>query len=236
MKQKLREVVVLQHVPNEGAGTLLDYLKFEKIPVRTIALYRGDSLPDPDQVSAALIMGGPMNVYQEKEHPFLKEENVFIKKLIEADTPCFGVCLGSQLIAKALGFKVYKAKKPEIGWQDVSLSAAAESDPVFSQVHAKKFRVLQWHEDTFDLPAGATLLASSGEVPHQAYRYGECVYGLQFHVEVDRPMIEDWFQKSPDLGAILREHANYRGALKKITDGMYKRFFDLMKRRLDAVV
>ena len=128
-----KEVLILQHVPNEGAGTFLDFLEKKKIPFRTVALYQNDPLPqDLSAARAVLVMGGPMNVYDEEKYPFLKKEDAFIIRLLSENIPCLGICLGSQLIAKALGGKVYKAKRPEIGWDEVQLSEEARKDPLFS--------------------------------------------------------------------------------------------------------
>lgn len=221
-----KEVVILQHVANEGAGTMLDYLKKNGVAYRLIGLYRGDALPeDLSFVSAVLVMGGPMNVDEEEKFPFLRKEKLWIGRLIERGIPCLGVCLGAQLIARALGKRVYKAPKPEIGWQEVTLTAEAMKDPLFSTVNASTLRVLQWHEDTFDLPEGAVLLASGSEVPHQAYRYGDRAYGLQFHVEVNRSMLEDWFKDKENLAEILSVYDRYRNQLDQISFSVYERFF-----------
>lgn len=226
-----KKVLILKHVPNEGAGTIRDFLQKNSIPFQTVDLYDGRTLPDSlEELRAVVIMGGPMNVDEESRYPFLAEENAFIKKVIEADIPCLGICLGSQLIAKALGRKVYKAKAKEVGWHYVRLSEEAREDPLFSLMNYPSVRVLQWHEDTFDLPSGAVLLASSALVPHQAYRYKTHVYGLQFHLETDRLMLEDWFAGSPVLPVILAEFDAYDPVLRRLTDAMYQKFFQHISR------
>lgn len=220
-----RKVFILKHIASEDAGTILDFLKKRNIPHIGVNLYAGNSLPALDQVQALVIMGGPMNVYEEEKYPFLKEETVFIKKAIEAGIPCLGICLGSQLIAKALGKRVYKASQPEVGWDEVSLLESARQDVVFSMLGRERLKVLQWHEDTFDLPDHAALLASSAVVKNQAFRFGDRVYGLQFHVEVNRPMLEDWFKKSPELSKILAEYDEYQKTLDHLTERFYEKFF-----------
>jgi GMP synthase (glutamine-hydrolysing) len=222
----VKRVFILQHVPNEGAGTMLAHLEANGIRYSTVELYKNAPLPEPASVAAALVMGGPMNVYEEAQFPFLKAETDFIRVLAFSDVPVLGVCLGSQLIAKALGKRVYKAAAPEIGWQDVTLTDEARLDPFFAAVPARvPLRVLQWHEDTFDVPEGAVLLAQSAGVPHQAYRYKRNVYGLQFHLEADGAMIADWFKDRADAGTILAEYEAYRGKLETITEKMYACFF-----------
>ena len=224
-----KEVVILEHVPSEKAGTILDFLKKEKIPYREVRLFEKKfKLPSLEKIRALVVMGGPMNVYEERKFPFLKAENMFIQKAVRAGIPYLGICLGSQLLAKALGAKVYKARKPEVGWDDVRLLPVCKKDPVFGGLDFDSLRVLQWHEDTFDLPKGSVRLASSGIVPNQAYACRKKFYGLQFHVEVNRPMLEDWFKKHPRKTAILREYGSYRKNLGKITGNLYRRFFGLV--------
>ena len=230
MKFKTRKVFILKHVPNEDAGTILDFLKKEKIEFETVALYDGAILPSSlEWVRAVVVMGGPMNVYEETRHPFLKIENTFIQAVVKNRIPYLGICLGAQLLAKALGAKVYKAKAPEVGWFDVELekTKAAGAENIFSGLHQSTLRVLQWHEDTFDLPQGARLLARGQTVSHQAYGGDGLFFGLQFHVEVNRPMIEDWFKKREDLSAILTEFDSYSHELSKLTEKIYRDFFKI---------
>jgi GMP synthase (glutamine-hydrolysing) len=227
-KEPGKEVWILKHVANEGAGTIHDFLIDRKVPVRFIELYRGESIPDDlSRVRAVCVMGGPMNVDAESEHPFLAAEKKFIRTLMSGNIPVLGVCLGSQLIAAALGKKVYKASTPEIGWSDVSLTSAAADDPVFSALPQRSLSVLQWHEDTFDLPDGAVLLARGSEVPHQAFRAGRSVYGFQFHVEVTGSMLMDWFEKRPEFAGIMDRYRAYQAELNILTHRIYDRFFSL---------
>ena len=122
---------------------------------------------------------------------FSEIEDLFIKEAIQRGKSILGICLGAQLIAKALGAKVFKAPMKEIGWYDVSLTRIGSRDPLFSNL-PKTFPVFQWHEDTFEIPKAGKLIATSTDVPHQAFRYGENVYGLQFHLEVTEEMIKEW--------------------------------------------
>ncbi len=222
---RVKKVFILKHVPNEGAGTLLDYLEREGLAHEHVLLYAGQPLPPVEAVRAALVMGGPMNVDEEDRYPFLKPETEFIRELARRDVPTLGVCLGSQLIAKALGRKVYKAPAAEIGWSRVEVLPEGRGDAIFSAVQGNQLRVLQWHEDTFDLPQEAVLLATHPVVRHQAYRYKKNVYGFQFHLEVDRPMLENWFQKSTDLSEILRDYDSYREELNAIMTAVCGHFF-----------
>lgn len=173
-----------------------DYLKEEKILHQMIHLQSGVDLQKIDDVTHLVILGGPMNVYEEDCYPFLREEDLYIKEAIQRGKKILGICLGSQLIAKALGAKVFKAPMKEIGWYDVSLTEEGSLDPLFSEF-PKTFPVFQWHEDTFEIPKAGKLIATSSPTPHQAFRYGENVYGLQFHLEVTESMIREWMEASP---------------------------------------
>lgn len=233
----LKKVYILEHVPSEKAGTILDFLKKKRIPYQEVQLFRGHvpkgtcprtfKFPDIEKARALIVMGGPMNVYEEAKYPFLKAENKYIQEAILRGIPYLGICLGSQLLAKALGAKVYKAKKEEIGWDAVDLTSRVKDDPFFKGYSGKKLKVLQWHGDTFDLPHGAVRLATNPVVPNQAYCVAGLFYGLQFHVEVNRPMLETWFKKHLDLKQILSEYDRYKPKLKTITERLYRNFFSL---------
>jgi GMP synthase-like glutamine amidotransferase len=190
-------ILIIKHVEIEGPGVIEDCLKEERIPYQILNLESGLHLPKLDDFSAIVILGGPMNVYEEDRYPFLREEDLFIKEAIQRGKGVLGICLGAQLMAKALGAKVTKALVKEIGWFDVLLTGAGSHDPLFSGL-PKQFPVFQWHEDTFDLPSAGKLIATSNSVPHQAFRYGENAYGLQFHLEVTEEMIHEWMKAYED--------------------------------------
>jgi GMP synthase (glutamine-hydrolysing) len=184
-------VLVIKHVEIEGPGLIEYCLTREQIPFQILNINSDIRLPKPDNLTHIVILGGPMNVYEEDRYSFLKVEDLFIKEIIKKRKRILGICLGAQLIAKALGAKVFKAPMKEIGWYDVSLTRIGLRDPLFSDL-PRTFPVFQWHEDTFEIPKAAKLVATSTDVPHQAFRYGENVYGLQFHLEVTEEMIKDW--------------------------------------------
>jgi GMP synthase (glutamine-hydrolysing) len=186
-------VLIIQHVDIEGPGLIEYCLNQGKTSYKILNLKPGIHLPKLDAFSHIVILGGPMNVYEEDLYPFLREEDLFIKEAIQRGKFIWGICLGAQLIAKALGAKVFKAPVKEIGWYDVSLTKIGSNDPLFSTL-PKTFPVFQWHGDTFEIPKSAKLIATSSSVPHQAFRYGENTYGLQFHLEVTREMITEWIK------------------------------------------
>lgn len=134
-----------------------------------------------------------MNLDQTDEYQHLAHEIELIEDAIERDIPTLGICLGAQLIAAALGAPVKRNPCKEIGWYDVTLTDAGRQDPVFRHFRPTE-KLFQWHGDSFAIPEGAVHLATSEACPHQAFRYGDKVYALQFHLEVDQPMIERWLQ------------------------------------------
>ena len=186
-------LLIVKHVDIEGPGLIEDCLRQERIPYQVLSLESGLHLPKLDDLTHIVILGGPMNVYEEDQYPFLKEEDLFIKEAIQRGKSLLGICLGAQLIAKALGAKVFKAPVKEIGWYDVSLTRIGSIDPFFSHL-PRTFPVFQWHGDTFEIPHSAILIATSSLVPHQAFRYGDNAYGLQFHLEVTQDIIREWME------------------------------------------
>ena len=183
-------VLELRHAECESAGAYRSGLE----PVATIDTVRVwcEPLPaDPSDYSAILVMGGPMGANDGPTIPWIDDEIAFVRAAIDAGIPVWGACLGSQLLAKALGAAVSTGEAPELGICEVTMTDAGSTDPVWSAVDSSDLAVLQWHYDTFDLPAGATLLASSPAYAHQLFRYGNC-YGVQFHLEVDTELFDGW--------------------------------------------
>jgi GMP synthase-like glutamine amidotransferase len=185
--------LIIKHIEIEGPGLIEYCLKQGNTPYQILSLETEVRFPKLDHLTHIVLLGGPMNVYEEDRYPFLRKEDLFIKEAIQRGKSILGICLGAQLIAKALGAKVFKAPLKEIGWFDVSLTKMGLKDSLFSTL-PDTFPVFQWHEDTFELPRGGKLIATSPLVPHQAFRYGERVYGLQFHLEVTGEMIQEWMR------------------------------------------
>ncbi len=187
-------VLIVKHIGVEGPGSIGMHLHQEGIPYRILNLEANERFPKLDGLTHVILLGGPMNVYEEDRYPFLAQEDLFIKEAVQRGKRILGICLGAQLIAKALGAKVYRAPAKEIGWYDLSLTKEARSDPVFSGF-PETFSAFQWHGDTFDLPKAAKLIATSDPILNQAFRYGENAYGLQFHLEVTEEMIGEWVKE-----------------------------------------
>jgi GMP synthase (glutamine-hydrolysing) len=193
--------VALQHVPYEGPGLIAEAASRSGLELRLCHSYRGEPLPSWEDLDGLVVMGGPMGVHDTAEHPQLARESELIAAMVRAGRPVLGVCLGAQLLAHALGASVYRGERAEIGCGAVSLTEAGHEDPVLGSVGAATLPVVHWHEETFELPADASLLASSELFPHQAFRIGVRAYGLQFHVEVEQELAGTWRELLPD-GAI----------------------------------
>ena len=188
----MRRILVFQHVAWELLGTLNPLLKQAGFRIRYVNFERHpDAEPNLRKYNGLVVLGGPMNVDQVDEYPHLETETRLIRDAIARRIPVLGICLGAQLIAHALGARVYANGEKEIGWYDLSLTDTGREDPLLRGLGASE-RIFQWHGDTFDLPVGAEHLASSPTCTNQAFRYGDLVYGLQFHLEADQPMIERW--------------------------------------------
>lgn len=186
------KVLVLRHVPHEHLGTLALSLRASNLIYEYVNFYENEH-PNisVDDLCGLIILGGPMNVYETNKYPFLQMEDRLIKQVIEKDAPVLGICLGAQLIAKALGSRVIKNKEKEIGWYPLKMTEEGSKDRLFKHFNSEE-TVFQWHGDTFEIPEGAVHLAKSTLCTNQAFRYRDNVYGLQFHIEVTPQMILEW--------------------------------------------
>jgi GMP synthase (glutamine-hydrolysing) len=187
-------MIVFQHVAHELLGTLNPLLKEKGFRIRYINFGRHpDMNPSLDGYNGLVVLGGPMGVYEAEKHPHLKIECQRIEEALKKNIPILGVCLGSQLIAHVLGASVKKSKEKEIGWYDVHLTDDGAKDPLFYKFK-KTEKIFQLHGDAFESPKDSVHLARSELCEGQAFRYGENVYGFQFHLEVDKAMIHRWLK------------------------------------------
>ncbi len=188
----MKKVLVFQHVAHEILGTLDPHLRNAGFRIRYVNFGRDPAArPRLDGYDGLVVLGGPMNVGQVDEYPHLATEIELIDEAIDRGMPILGVCLGAQLIAAALGARVYPNDEKEIGWYPIELTDAGRDDPLLGHLDSPE-QIFQWHGDTFEIPEGAVHLALSPACRNQAFRYGTSVYGLQFHMEVDEPLIERW--------------------------------------------
>lgn len=179
---------VVKHVPEEGPGIFEKFLPRE---TQTI-MAQSESFPDVKKDDFVLIMGGPMGVYEKDLYPFIKRELDFIKECFDKNVKILGICLGAQMIAEALGGKVFKGHVKEVGWFEIEHTFFAKNDRLFN-IFPERLNVFQWHQDTFELPKEAIRLASSKNYENQAFKIGDYIYGLQYHIEVDEMVLKDWF-------------------------------------------
>jgi GMP synthase (glutamine-hydrolysing) len=193
------DVLVLQHIACEPPGEYETVLRERGANLHRVELDEGDPLPPWRDFDAIVAMGGPMSVNDDADLPWLTDEKRAIGDAVRAGVPYFGACLGVQLLAASLGARVFPGPEPEVGVLPVTLTAEGVADPIFAGL-PQTFPTLQWHGDTFDLPDGATLLASSRACPNQAFRFGRLAYGVQFHVEVLPAMAREWAQVPEYVG------------------------------------
>lgn len=237
------KVLVFQHVAWEILGTLDPLLRSYGGRIRYANFGRSpDACPSLDGYRGLIVLGGPMNVDEVARHPHLATELRLIGEAIERGLPVLGVCLGAQLIARALGARVGRAPEKEIGWTDVALTEEGTRDPLFRHFGATE-RLFQWHGCTFDLPDGAVHLARSRACANQAFRFGDRTYGLQFHLEVDQPLIERWLcvpEHRDELAScngvaqpdVIRAETRTRiAAMRDLADLTFTRFAELMGAR-----
>jgi GMP synthase-like glutamine amidotransferase len=210
-------ILAIKHIDIEGPGFIQEYLDASN-DLRILDLSRGDSLPgNLSGIEGIISLGGPMNAYEEDKYPFLKDEDRLLKKAVNEQVPVLGICLGAQLLAKACGARVMRAEEKEIGFYGINITEEGKSDLLFSGLPSQ-LKVFQWHEDTFEIPSGASLLARGASCRNQAFRIGKNVYGLQFHLEATLDMIESWV-------------ARYKGSADMLKAEKIKGFFSQSKKQ-----
>jgi GMP synthase-like glutamine amidotransferase len=187
------EVLAVIHGERVRAGVFGDVVKDRGHELDEWSHAWDKPLPRPlDSYGAVMVFGGAMHADQDDRHPWLREENAFLQRLLHQHIPVLGVCLGAQLIAKAAGAPVFRVDQPEVGWFEVEVNDDARDDPVFSRVPGR-FEAFQWHYYSYGIPAGGVELAAS-ERCTQAFRLGDNAWGIQFHAEVTAEQVRDWLE------------------------------------------
>lgn len=203
---------LLQHVPHEGPGLIADEAAAADVRLETVRLWEGEPVPPVTELGGVVSMGGPMSAGDTAEHPWIEPEVELLATAIAAGLPVLGVCLGAQLVARALGCDVGPAEREEVGMGEVEITHAGRGDPLLGPA-GERLPAFHWHGETFSLPPGTESLASTPDCPNQAFRAGERAWALQFHIEVDAALADAWNPLLPAgarLGAVAL--AELRGA------------------------
>lgn len=234
----MEPVIAIQHVGCETLGIIADVLKAGGVSTRLIRPWEGEPLPKETGASVGLIlMGGPMGVNDHNRYPFLLDEMALIEEALYIEKPVLGICLGSQLLAAALGATVTKGKRKELGWHPIMLTPSAADDPLWKEVEPS-FMGYHWHGDIFALPRGAVSLASSDLTECQAFRCRHNAYGFLFHLEVTRKIIEEMVKtfadELQDAGVegseIIEKAKDHLPPVQSIGRTVFHRWVDLVKR------
>jgi GMP synthase (glutamine-hydrolysing) len=233
------KLLVLQHVAHELLGTLNPLLKRAGFRIRYVNFARHpDAQPNLDGYDGLIVLGGPMSVNDAERLAHLTTELHLVEDALRRDIPVLGICLGAQLIAKTLGASIYRNPEKEIGWYDVSPTDHTSSDPLLAPLQRTE-KIFQWHGETFDIPRSTSHLAFSSLCANQAFRYGSKVYGFQFHMEVDEPMIHRWLRVPENqteiaslrgdrhIEQIYSDTTQHMARLSEISAQVFRAFIDL---------
>jgi GMP synthase (glutamine-hydrolysing) len=244
----MSRLLVFQHVAAEPLGTLDPLIRARGHRIRFVNFERDpQAQPDVDRYHGLVVLGGPMNVADQDRRAHLRIELKAIERALHQGKPVFGICLGAQLLAHVLGARISLNARPEIGWYELETTAAGRDDPVFAPL-GHGTRVFQWHSYTFDLPSGATQLARTASCEQQAFRHGDKAYGVQFHPEVDQPLIERWLGTPAyreevcaaglehDADAIRSHSETHAPLLGTQAEPVFNRFLDLIGRPARRIV
>ena len=191
----VKPILAIEQDPTlPGLGLLGRVVRARGIPIVSAHAWEGDLGDVRARDFAGIVpLGGSMQSWDEQRLPYLRDERELLRESVEAGVPVLGICLGAQVLARALGAEVRQAEQPEVGWQLVEPLPEARDDRLLAHLR-EPVGVYQWHLDVFDLPDGAVRLARSEQSPNQAFRYGERTWGLQFHPEVDLPLYLGWIK------------------------------------------
>ena len=238
------KVIVFQHIAVEHPGIFRDFMKEDGISLDTVELDEGEIIPNLENYDALIVMGGPMDVWQEDEHPWLSLEKQAIRHaIVDLGLPFLGFCLGHQLMAEALGGKVGKMTEPEVGILNVELTKAGQASNFFSGI-PQKFKSLQWHgAEVCEAPPDSLILAQSPICAIQALQYGETAFSMQCHIELLDSTVPDW-GIVPEYKQSLEQTLG-PGSLEKLIDDaakqmnefnhsarlIYNNFIDQIKKR-----
>lgn len=242
MLSAMPRILVFQHVAAEPLGTLDPLIRRRGHRVRFVNFERHpDTQPKIDRYRGLVVLGGPMNVEDQEQRPHLRTELRVIEQALDQGKPVLGICLGAQLLAHVLGAPVRKHDRTEIGWYRLELTEAGLADKVMMPLGATT-PVFQWHARSYALPDGAIQLARTSTCEQQAFRYGDMAYGVQFHPEVNQPLIERWLGNpdyadelaasglAQDDAGIRAQSASLALPMQRQAESMFENFLDLIGR------
>lgn len=226
-------VLICINITAEGPGIIEDFLVHQRIPYTIVDLSRGEKIKYPSTYDTLVMMGGPMSV-NDDDYPYIRMEEELVRKFLSQNKRILGICLGAQIMAKALGAPVYRGREKEIGWYDIQVTGEALRDPAMRKLalHPRagdlwdRFKVFQWHGETFDIPEGAVKLAKSDLYPNQAFRYGKRAYAFQFHIEARKETIYEWLKdEKTDFERIRKETERFHEVCRGRALQFFESFF-----------
>ncbi len=186
----MKRVLALQHIWDDPPGYLGEIMQEYDIACDTVNVEE-EPIPEPEGYNAIISLGGAQHAYDDMKYPYFVAEKAFLRSVVEKDIPYLGICLGGQLLASAMGATVNLHHMTELGFYEVQLTEEGKADPLFAGLPGYQ-QIFHWHEDVFAIPRGGVRLATSEEVPNQAFRVGRRAYGVQYHIELTPEMLDTW--------------------------------------------
>jgi len=233
----MKPVLCIRNDPDDTLGITAAVLGEAGVPLVRVDAFEPDvRWPQLEEIGGLIVFGGEMNVDDTDRHPVLLTQRALTRRAVDAGLPVLGICLGAQMLARAFDARVYRAPVRELGFKPVRVTEVGQEDALLVAFHTGD-RVFQWHEDTFDLPAGAELLVAGDDVPIQAFRLGRTAWGVQFHFEVDAEGVEAWLRVAePTLSRVWKRTADeVREELRTHLDGQQRRSRVLLAAFADQV-
>jgi GMP synthase (glutamine-hydrolysing) len=224
-------VLCVRNDRDDTLGIAVPMLAEQGVPVTRLDAFGAEPRwPALDEIGGLVVFGGEMNADDVERYPYLLTQRDLMRRAVDAGMPVLGICLGAQMLARALEARVYRAPLRELGFKPVRITQAGQADPLLGAFHSGD-RVFQWHEDTFDLPDGAELLAAGDDVPVQAFRMAPNAWGVQFHFEVDAEGVDAWLRVAePTLERVWKRSAEeVREELRLYLDAQQQRSRQLFK-------